>query len=206
MLHTILSSLYNDNMNNPLILASHSPQRKALLKKLNITPLIDPVATSETLDKTLSPVDQVEKISKEKIDKWLEIRKQRDHVVLTADTLCYLGEQPLGKPKDKDDAEEMLRAQSGQTEKVITSVSLFIPKSKEIITASEVSEVTFRDLSKEDIDFYLESLEWQGAAGAYRIQESAEILINKINGSFSNIMGLPINLIYVILREQFFWD
>lgn len=125
--------------------------------------------------------------------------------VLTADTLVHLETETLGKPADILEAENMLFFLSGKLHHVTTAFCLKDSTgSKE--TFSDTTDVVFRKLDKNLVDFYLQLGEWKDAAGAYRIQESGDLLIDRINGSFSNVMGLPFRLLYDILLSKGFFE
>jgi septum formation protein len=186
----------------PFILVSASPRRRELLNRLGIEPVVSPVDCREFHDPALSPEKLTLSLAKQKIDSFLA-RSGPVPVALSADTIVHINGRHLGKPVSRDEAQEMLRLLSGKTHIVSTAFVLILRgKSFERVLSTEVK---FHELKSSDIDYYLNSGEWIDAAGAYKIQEGGEILINWIKGSWSNVMGLPISSIYAILRDNNFW-
>jgi septum formation protein len=122
--------------------------------------------------------------------------------IFAADTLISVDGEIYGKPADRDNAQDMLQKLQGRTHEVITAMALYNGKEKTIDCRSAISEVTFAPLVQEDIDWYLDTGEWQGVAGAYKIQGLASCFISNINGSYSGIVGLPLREFYVMLREN----
>lgn len=121
--------------------------------------------------------------------------------ILAADTFIVLENEYIGKPADRPEAKAMLMHFSGKTQRVITGVSIFSRKSGHTLNRTAETDVTFRILTEPEIDWYLDNEEWEGIAGAYRIQGLAAFMVETINGSYSNVMGLPIHLIYGMFRE-----
>ena len=117
--------------------------------------------------------------------------------VLAADTVIELDGRVLGKPRDREDARTMLSSLAGRTHRVITGVC--IARGAARLTDSAETLVEFAGLSDAEIEWYLASCEWEGVAGAYRIQGRGACLIERIDGSYSNVMGLPIRLVYGML-------
>lgn len=191
----------------PFYLVSSSPRRLELLQKLGISPQVTPAGGEEFLDPSLSPEELTLSLAQEKMDSFLNERSQtleENSLALSADTLVHIEGQHLGKPKDRKEAKAMLTLLSGKEHRVSTGFVLKMASQyiKEVVT----STVTFHALNPFDIDIYLKWGEWHDAAGAYKIQEGGEILINNLNGSHSNVMGLPISHIYAILRANNFWS
>ena len=120
--------------------------------------------------------------------------------VLGVDTFIWHKNQFIGKPRDREEARGMLKIFSGSTHQVISGLAL-VHKKNRWITDYACTMVTFRDLTDKEIDWYLDTEEWVGVAGAYRIQEKAACFINHLDGSFSNVMGLPIHTFYDMLRH-----
>ena len=188
----------------PIILASASPRRQEILTKLQIP---FKVMISD-FDETKPDGIELEKIPEYFASKKVEsiVKKipsnQAIPWVFGADTMVVKGKKAYGKPQDIDEAKKMLKDFSGATHSVITSIALFNGKNNYLSTRTCVSKVTFAELSEEEIDKYLETYEWHGVAGGYRIQGFASCFIKKIEGSYSAIMGLPIFEFYDILKEQ----
>jgi len=188
----------------PIILASSSPRRQEIFKQLNIP-----------FQVKLSPEEEIipEDMEKEKVPEHLAINKvksvekayfaDRDIPwIFGADTMVYLDGELLGKPADSEKAAEYLGRIQGRTHKVITGMALFNGKLMYVSSRTVVTEVTFAPMTKEEIDWYVDSGEWHGAAGGYRIQGLASCFISKIVGTSTNVVGLPIFDLYDMLKEQ----
>ena len=178
-----------------IILASNSPRRKELLNGLNID--FDVMVlpdVSEAYPDDL-PVNEVaEYIAREKAQTYADIIKS-DEIVLTADTVVILGDEVLGKPADEEDARRMLHKLSGHTHQVITGVC--ITSADKQRSFSVTTEVTFKQLSDSEIDYYVNVCRPLDKAGAYGIQEwIGYVGVTGIKGSFYNVMGLPVQRIY----------
>ena len=188
----------------PIILASSSPRRQEIFKQLNIP-----------FQVKLSPEEEIipEDMEKEKVPEYLAINKVKSVEkayfadreipwIFGADTMVYLDGELLGKPADSVEAAKYLERLQGRTHKVITGMALFNGKLMYVSSRSFVTEVTFAPMTKEEIDWYVESGEWHGAAGGYRIQGLASCFISKIVGTSTNVVGLPIFELYDMLKEQ----
>ena len=185
-----------------LILASASPRRKELLAGLNIpfeVRLIDGI--DETYPSEL-PTDEVPLYISQKKATAYKANISPHTIVLTADTIVVCNEQILGKPIDEADARWMLQMLSGTTHRVITGVTLLVEgNSKSFSVATDVS---FKPLSATEIDYYIRTFKPFDKAGAYGIQEwIGYIGVTAINGSYFNVMGLPVQRIYEELRTYF---
>lgn len=185
-----------------LILASASPRRKELLAGLNIpfeVRLIDGI--DETYPPEL-PTDEVPLYISQKKAAAYKANISPHTIVLTADTVVVCNEQILGKPIDEADARRMLQMLSGKTHRVITGVTLLVEgNSKSFSVATDVS---FKPLSATEIDYYIRTFKPFDKAGAYGIQEwIGYIGVTAINGSYFNVMGLPVQCIYEELRIYF---
>ncbi|MCF0052753.1 Maf family nucleotide pyrophosphatase [Dyadobacter sp. LJ53] len=187
-------------LQKPLILASNSPRRKQLLTDAGFDFTVEVLPTDESFPATL-PAEQVaDFISKEKVEMFRGIRP--DAIVLTADTIVVANHEILGKPADRDEAFRMLQMLSGQTHTVITSVSLL--SADNIETVSDVAEVTFSALEEWEITRYIEHYKPFDKAGSYGIQEwIGMVAVEKIEGSFYTIMGLPVHIVYKLLKPYF---
>ena len=193
-------------VSSPFYLVSASPRRRELLLRLGIDPLVKPVDLEEIHDPSLPPEDLVLSLSSQKMDAFLSKSEEAppsESAVLTADTIVHIDGHHLGKPRDRNEALRMLGLLSGREHRVSTGFTLLYrgKRYEEVVS----TQVCFHSLSAGDIDFYLDSGEWHDAAGAYKIQERGEIMINWIKGSWSNVMGLPISRIYAILRDNNYW-
>ena len=185
-----------------LILASASPRRKELLAGLNIpfeVRLIDGI--DETYPSEL-PIDEVPLYISQKKAATYKANVSPQTIVLTADTVVVCNEQILGKPIDEADARRMLQMLSGKTHRVITGVTLLVEGNSK--SFSVATDVTFKPLSAAEIDYYIRTFKPFDKAGAYGIQEwIGYIGVTAINGSYFNVMGLPVQRIYEELRIYF---
>jgi septum formation protein len=206
-----------------LILASASPRRQELLRNAGIPFTVQPADVDETPLPRESARDCAERLAREKaVTVWKS--RPRD-LVLGADTVVVVGEKILGKPVDAEDAARMLRMLSGKEHQVITGVCLVsqgvrdqglgISKSRprasnegleigncEVRTASETTLVTMSELSDKEIREYVATGEPMDKAGAYAIQGMASRWIPRIEGDYSNVVGLPVALVFRMLRER----
>ena len=187
-------------MNYKIILASGSPRRKELLAGLGydfdirLLPGID-----ESYPDGLSGEEIAQHIARGKSAPYRDTMAD-DELIITADTIVYLDGQVLGKPKDEQDACQMLRNLSGKTHQVITGVTI-LTKTREKTFAS-VSQVTFANLTDEEIQHYVSHYHPTDKAGAYGIQEWIGFVgVTRIEGSYFNVMGLPVQRLYTELRE-----
>ena len=180
----------------PLILASASPRRAELLRQLQPEFQIVPSEAAEVIDEQLSPQELCQLNAHRKA--FAVAKKIPDALVLGADTLVFLGSEILGKPRDLAEARWMLSRLQGRCHQVVTGVSLIhLRKHQERIFAVS-TDVLFHPLDAAQIREYTAKVRTLDKAGAYAIQESGETLISEISGSFSNVVGLPIEM----LREE----
>ena len=188
-----------DILNKKIILASKSPRRRFLLEEAGFTFEVKTKSVEETYPDDL-PVDEVAAFLAEKKAKAAAEFLEANSILLTADSVVILGNTIYGKPKDKADAQGILRALSGSMHRVITGVCL-LSKEKSV-TFSGVSKVYMEALTNEEIDYYIDRFQPYDKAGAYAIQEWIGLCkISKIEGTYANIMGLPVDLVYKHLEE-----
>jgi septum formation protein len=163
-----------------------------------------PALIDEAYEGIADPRKIAENLAIRKVNKILDLLAGRPPWICGADTIIAVDGNIFGKPKDRDDAQRMLSTIQGRSHEVITAVALFKGKDKTnpIDCRSVVSKVTFATLSDSEIEWYLNTGEWQGVAGAYKIQGLAGCYISSINGSYSSIVGLPIHEFYVMLKEN----
>lgn len=182
-----------------IVLASNSPRRKELLAGLDIPfdiRVLDNI--DESYPETLPTKEIAGYISKKKADAYRQTMAD-DELIITADTIVVLGQEVMGKPKDDEEARRMLRELSGKTHQVITGVCL-TTKDKQSNFSVE-TDVTFKTLSEEEIDYYVAHYRPLDKAGAYGIQEwIGHIGVTGLNGSYFNVMGLPVQRIYEALK------
>ncbi len=173
-----------------LILGSASPRRLELLSKIKVYP--DEVISSnidETIKKNELPINYCQRIAYEKLSHFRN--KFNESIILTADTIAYSGRTLLDKTNDKNIATQNLLKLSGKRHRVSTSICIRNEKNK-ILKKTVTTTVCFKRLSNKDIDEYMNSGDWKGVAGSYKIQGEAESFIKFINGSYSNVVGLPL--------------
>ena len=185
-------------MNNKIILASKSPRRQELLRLMDLDFRIVLKDVDESYPDGLSPEEIAVYIAKKKAEAFDEM--VTDEVVLTADTIVSIGDKILGKPDNEEHAVEMLNLLSGSTHQVITGVCLFYKQ--EYHSFFDVSDVTFRHMSDEEIRHYVSKYKPMDKAGSYGIQEWVGVTgIVKINGSYTNVVGLPTEKLYQALLK-----
>ena len=173
-----------------IILASQSPRRKELLERMGVTDFktISPDIDERAFD-GLSPAELVETLSREKSAAVAE-RAHDEDIVIAADTVVALDGAILGKPEDETDAFKMLTLLSGVRHQVYTGVT--VRRGGECVTEHEVTDVSFRELSEEEIERYIKTGEPMDKAGAYGIQGYGALLVEGISGDYYNVMGLPV--------------
>jgi septum formation protein len=186
-----------------IILASNSPRRKELLGGLDIP---FEVKTINGLDESFSDDLKGEEIplflSEKKSDAYNEFWSKPDSIVITADTIVWMNNKVLGKPKSREEALEMLRSMSGKSHYVYTGVCVRSAEKKVSFVCS--SEVRFANLDETEIEYYVDKYQPYDKAGSYGVQEwIGYIGVEHINGSFYNIMGLPIQRLYTVLKKEF---
>jgi septum formation protein len=186
------------NLSRPILLASNSPRRKELLSGLGIQFEVRVKEVHEDFPEHLQREQVAEFLASHKADAY--IADLQDEVLITADTIVCLGERILNKPGNDSEAFEMLRALSGTHHEVITGVCILTKNSKTIF--HDVTKVYFKELSNEEILYYIEHYQPFDKAGAYGIQEwIGKIGIEKIEGSYFNVVGLPVQKLYTYLKD-----
>ena len=187
------------NQSNPrVLLASQSPRRSEILKSMHISFDIEPAAIDEVFRDDYSPIENVLSIAEEKA-RWVAERT-KNRFIIGADTIVVLDDQILGKPKDKDDAHQILTLLSGQRHSVITGVAVLNPQGNCFPEATE-SFVKFKELTIIEIQNYIDTGEPMDKAGAYAIQGKGSAFIESYSGSWSNIVGLPIETVKTLLKK-----
>ncbi len=188
----------------PIILASSSPRRQEILKLLNIPFKVVMPEIDES---------QPDDVTTEKLPEYLATRKV-DAVarsmpagselpwILGADTLIELDGKIYGKPRDQEQAVQFLQELQGKTHRVMTGLALYNGTLHFVSTKTVISQVTFAPMTREEIDWYIGTGDWHGAAGGYRIQGLASCFIKTITGTNSAVVGLPIFELYDMLKEQ----
>ena len=181
----------------PLILASASPRRAELLRNAGINFAVDPAHVPEQPLDSEPPMDYARRLAREKA--LAVFARHRDEMILGADTIVVIDEHLLEKPADIRDAVRMLRLLAGRTHEVITGVCLVAPGFER--TETEMTRVTFSELSDDEIAAYIHTGEAMDKAGAYGIQGIASRWVTSITGDYFNVVGLPVARVYRLLRE-----
>lgn len=183
-----------------VILASNSPRRKELLSGLLVDYEVRVLeGIEESYPEGLKGEEIPQYIAREKADAYRQTMAA-DELIITADTIVYVDGEVLGKPADTEDAVRMLKKLSGRTHKVITGVCLTMSAMQK--TFATITEVTFATLSDEEIRFYVDRFRPFDKAGAYGVQEwIGYVGVTGLNGSFYNVMGLPVQRLYQELKR-----
>jgi len=174
----------------PLILASVSPRRAELLRQLDLKFEVVPSDAAEMFDEQLSPRELCQLNAHRKAR--AVAKKIPDALVLGADTLVFLEREIFGKPHNLDEAKQMLAKLQGRTHQVVTGVSLIHLRGHRERIFAVSTDVTFRPLSAEQISDYISRINSLDKAGAYAIQEHGDKIVEEISGSYSNVVGLPL--------------
>jgi septum formation protein len=180
-----------------LVLASRSPRRAELLRAAGIEFIIRTVDVDESMEGKESPAGYVQRLA---VKKAQAVTAQPDEMILGADTIVALGDEILGKPRDEDHAREMLQRLSGQRHEVYTGVCLATIEGSR--TEFSSTHVWFNEMSASEIEDYVRSGEPLDKAGAYAIQGLAAKFISRIDGSYSNVVGLPVDLVYRMIQKK----
>ena len=191
--------MLSENKNLKLILGSSSPRRLDLLKQINCYPnkTFKPEINEDPKKKEL-PIIYVKRMAKEKMN--VVKKKFPNDLILTADTIVYVGRRIINKTEEKSQAIKYLEFLSGRRHRVSTAFNLYF-KNKINSLRVVTSIVKMKRLTETEIKSYIETNEWKGKAGAYGIQGSAEKFIQFISGSYTNIVGLPLNQVYGSLNS-----
>jgi septum formation protein len=185
--------------NHRIILASGSPRRHQFLKDLEIPFIVEHKSINEEYPGHLKASEITDFLSELKAKNFLKELKSQD-ILITSDTIVWHKEEALGKPHTTSEAFKMIESLSGNTHDVITSVTFTTNKLQK--TVNDTTKVTFKELSKYEIDYYIENFHPLDKAGAYGIQEWIGLIgITRIEGSYFNVVGLPTHLVYKTLLE-----
>jgi septum formation protein len=182
-----------------IILASASPRRKELLEKINLKFEVDASDCEENIDPGLEPREIVRQLSIHKA-KTVEAR-HKNSIIIAADTVGVMGDRILGKPHTKDEARKMLHEISGKSHLVITGFSIIDTTTDKIVTRTVDTRVYIKNLTREEIDAYVKTGEPLDKAGAYAIQGMGAVMVEKIEGDYYNVMGLPLNALTETLNK-----
>lgn len=186
-------------MRPPLILASASPRRVELLRRIAPQFSVAPSHAPEIDDGALAPRALVELNARRKALAVAE--RYPDHLVLGADTLVFLDGRALGKPADQSQAAQMLERLSGRAHEVITGVCLVHLRAARMRVFAESTRVRFLEFGAETVAEYLAAVDVLDKAGAYALQERSELLVEHVEGSRSNVVGLPVEAVQAALAQ-----
>ena len=181
-----------------LILASNSRTRKEVLDKVGLVYDVIPSNIEEHSDKT-DPKEYVMDLSRQKAEAIAKDLKER--VILSADSIIYIDDKKLEKPKTKEQAKIMLQNLSGRVNYAVTGVTIIDLYQNKKITLNEITEVYFDELTEEEIDWYIENEQYIFERCGYSIAGKSAIYIPKINGDYYNILGMPISRVYKELNK-----
>ena len=182
-----------------LILASSSPRRAEILTAVGWPFTAVTAGIDETRRPNEQPVEYVQRLAKEKAE--VVASSMESGLVLGADTTVVVEETLLGQPHDQDDARQMLRLLSGKWHEVLTGVAI-VRLSGESKVDYETTRVRFAEMSEKEIDWYISTGEPKGKAGAYAVQGAAALFIEEIQGDYFNIVGLPIRLVFEMVKAM----
>jgi len=181
-----------------IVLASASPRRKELLEKTGLRFDVDPVETDENMESGKNPHEIVRKIS---LQKALSVSgRHKDTVIIAADTIGFLNGQIIGKPHNSDEAKKILQLLSGKSHTVITGFTIIDSANNKTVSRSVETKVFIKKLSQQEIDAYLSTGEPLDKAGAYGIQGLGSVIVEKIEGDYYNVVGLPLNALSEALK------
>jgi septum formation protein len=182
-----------------IVLASASPRRKELLKQIGIIPEI--IKTDYQEDESLVPKEQVSSNAAGKALWLIDNYNIDESLIISADTIVCIDNKVLNKPIDRDDAFNMMKELSGKRHSVLTSICVLNSNNKELKSILVETLVYMRELDEIEINAYIDTDEPYDKAGGYAIQGKASIFIDKIEGSYSNVVGLPLTELTMILKE-----
>ena len=190
------------NCKPKIFLVSKSPRRKQLLKELDICFEVLHTDVKEIYPKNLSPVQIAEYLSQLKLTPINFSEYSENEIFISCDTIVVVGAQIFGKPKTNAEATVMLRQLSGKTHQVISGLTVF--SKEKTVTKHSITEVTFKHLTEQEIQYYIEHYNPFDKAGGYGIQEWIGLIgVTTIKGCFYNVMGLPTVLLWEILTHSF---
>ena len=185
---------------NRIILASASPRRNELLQQIGLCYEQQISGVDETIHTTLTPRARVMNLAKQKAESIAVLHP--DALVIGADTVVVLGNRILEKPKDDGDAAAMLMALSGQEHAVLTGLALAGPHGQQTRLHCEETLVRFRKLDPWEVQWYIHSGEHVDKAGAYGIQGKAAVFVSCIQGCYFNVVGLPLNALFTMMKDS----
>jgi len=182
-----------------IILASNSPRRKELLTQIGLSFTVAPADVDESVLPGELPETYAARVAFDKAR--IAAERAGEGIVIAADTIVALGDSILGKPRDGRDAEAMLKQLSGKEHRVVTAIAVIDASTAKSVTRISATKVWFRGLTEREIAVYVATGEPMDKAGAYGIQERGALLVEKIEGCYSNVVGLPLSLLGEMLKE-----
>jgi len=180
-------------------LASASPRRKELLEQIGLSFRVEPSNYQESISLQLEPHEHAKSLSLEKAR--LVARNHRNALVIAADTFIVFEGKILGKPRTETEAKEMLETMSGKAHSAITGFTIIDTDSNQAVSRTVETKVHLRKLSSNEIDAYVRSKEPLDKAGAYAIQGLGSVIVERIEGDYSNVIGLPLSALAESLKE-----
>lgn len=188
-------------MDKKIVLASGSPRRKEIMQNLGLRFEVITSSAEENISGNLPPHMIVQELA---MLKGADVAaKTENALVISADTIVWLDGKMLGKPKDAENAKKMLKMLSGNVHQVYTGVCVTDSGSGKSVSDYEMTKVYFRDILDDEIERYVRTMEPLDKAGAYGIQGKGCLLVEKIEGDYLNVVGLPATVLAKILREEF---
>ena len=182
-----------------IVLASASPRRKELLQKIGLKFEVDASNCAEEIDPTLKPDEIVRRISIEKA--CAVASRHKDAVIIAADTIGVIGKKLLGKPRTAGEARKMLAQISGKSHEVITGFTVLDTATNKVISGTVNTKVYIKKMTQQEIDAYVQTGEPLDKAGAYGIQGLGAVIVEKIEGDYYNVVGLPLSALAEVLKE-----
>ena len=183
-----------------IVLASKSPRRQDLLKGIGVDFTIITKEVDESFPSKLPLIDVAPFLSLKKAKAFEDAELPENYMVITADTVVIVENEILGKPKDRDDAVRMMDLLSGKVHKVVTGVTVHTKEKTK--TFSVISKVTFETLDTQEVNYYIDNFKPYDKAGAYGVQEwIGYIGVSNVEGSYYNVMGLPTQKLYKVLKD-----
>ena len=190
----------HNNQVKPVILASNSPRRKDLLRQIGVDFSIDPADVDESVLPNESPEGYAVRVALEKAR--VAAARAGAGIVIAADTIVVLNDEILGKPVNAEDAERMLTLLSGKAHSVITGLAVMDAATGRALTRTSLTRVWFHSLSQQEIASYVATGEPLDKAGAYGIQERGAVFVERVDGCYFNVVGLPLSLLMGLLRDM----
>jgi len=189
----------HNTLDKPVILASNSPRRKELLRQIGVAFLSDPADVDERVLPGETPEGYAVRVALDKAR--VAAARAGTGIVIAADTIVVRGGTVLGKPVDAADAVRMLSMLAGGMHEVMTGVAVMDATTGKLLTRVAVTRVWFRSLTPEEVAAYVSTNEPLDKAGAYGIQEKGALLVEKIEGCYFNVVGLPLSILREMLKE-----